>query len=82
MKDKNDQTYLLEWVKNQYNGKESAIILEHTNKKKVDESLERMKMLYGFNPGDKTSTTSTQSRVYEHNDGVKQTLDNIRKMKM
>lgn len=82
MKDKNDQTYLLEWTKNQYNGKESAIILEHTNKKKVDESLERMKMLYGFKPGDKASTTTTQSRVYEHNEGVKQTLDNIRKMKM
>jgi hypothetical protein len=82
MKDKNDQTYLLEWTKNQYNGKESAIILEHTNKKKVDESLERMKALYGFKPGEKTSTTTVQSRVFEQNNGVKQTLDNIRNYKM
>lgn len=78
MKDMDDQTYLLEWTKNKYNGRESAMILEHTNKKKVDESLERMKALYGFKLGDKTSTTTSHSRLYENNEGVKTTLDNIR----
>ena len=81
MTDKNDQTYLLEWTKNKYNGKESAVILEHTNKKKIDESLERMKALYGFKLGDKTSKTTSQGRLYEENNGVKTTLDNIRKYK-
>lgn len=81
MKDMNNQTYLLEWTKNQYSGKESAVILKHTNEKKVNESIERMKALYGFKLGEKTTRTTSQGRMYENNDGVRETLNNIRNYK-
>ena len=80
MVDMNENTYLCEWVKNKYNGKESATILENRNPKKVDESIEKMKRLYNFNVGEKTTTTTTQNRLYENNEGFTSTLNNIRKL--
>ena len=80
MVDMNENTYVCEWVKNKYNGKESAAILENRNPKKVDESIEKMKRLYNFNVGEKTTTTTTQNRLYENNEGFTSTLNNIRKL--
>ena len=80
MVDMNENTYICEWVKNQYNGKESATILENRNPKKLDESIEKMKRLYSFNVGEKTTTTTTQNRLYENNEGFTSTLNNIRKL--
>ena len=81
MKDMNDKTYLLEWTKNQYNGKESAIILEQSDVKKVNESLERMKALYNFKTGENSARTTVKERVYENNEGLTKTLENVRKMR-
>lgn len=80
MIDMNENTYIVEWTKNQYTGKESAVILENINEKKVNESIEKMKRLYGFNLGDKTTKTTSQTRMFENNEGLTSTLNNVRKL--
>ena len=79
MIDMNDNTYIVEWRKNIYNSKESGVILEHTNKKKVNESIEKMKSLYSFKSGENTTTT-VKNKVYENNEGFTETLNKIRKL--
>jgi hypothetical protein len=80
MVDMNENTYVCEWVKNQYNGKESATIIENHNPKKIDESIEKMKKLYTFKVGEKTTKTTTNNRLYENNEGLISTLNNMRKL--
>lgn len=80
MIDMNENTYICEWTKNKYNGNESAVILENRNPKKINESIEKMKRLYNFNVGEKTTMTSAQNRIHENNEGFTSTLNNIRKL--
>ena len=80
MVDMNENTYIVEWSKNQYNGKESAVILEHTDTKKLNESIEKMKQLYGFKSGEKTTKTTTEKRLYENNKGLNATLNRMREL--
>ena len=80
MVDMNEKTYVCEWTKSQYTGKESATVLEYKNPQKVNESIEKMKRLYAFNTGNKETKTTTQSRIYENNDGFANTLNKIRNL--
>ena len=72
MKDKTGNEYLLEWK----NGK--AEIISHSNKRGMDESIERMKALYGFKASDYYKGTSASSRLAESEAGFTDTLDKAR----
>lgn len=52
-----DNTYRLIWEGSEEDGE--AIITHHKNKKVVNESIEKMKHLWGFNPKDVISTKKT-----------------------
>ena len=80
MKDKNDNTYIVEWKTDAYNKTSNAIILEHINDKKVNETLDRIKELYGFKLSEKYSRTTGQERIYESNDALASTLETMRKI--
>lgn len=75
MTDKNDNTYIVEW-----NDKSKAVILEHINNKMVNETLDRMKELYGFKTSSKYSKTTGQERINESNDAFASTLEKMRKI--
>ena len=72
MKDKNGSEYLVEWDNNKAN------IIEHTNKKGMDESISRMKELFDY----KTSDTKTNysDRLNENDDKFQETLKKMRKI--
>lgn len=74
MKDKTGNTYLLEWK----NGK--AEIISHSNKQGMNESIERMKALYGYKASDYYKNTTTASRLSESNESFTDTLDKARKI--
>lgn len=80
MKDKNDKTYIVEWTKNKWTGKENGKILGQSDEKKVNESLERMKALYSFRAGSDCQKTTAQERLYENNEGFQNTLDKMRRL--
>ena len=74
MKDKTGNEYLLEWK----NGK--AEIISHSNKQGMNESIERMKALYGYKASDYYKSTTNASRLSESNEGFTDTLDKVRKI--
>ena len=74
MKDKTGNEYLLEWK----NGK--AEIISHSNKQGMNESIERMKALYGYKASDYYKGTSTASRLNEDNEAFTDTLNKMRKI--
>lgn len=74
MKDKTGNEYLLEWK----NGK--AEVISHSNKQGMNESIERMKALYGFKASDYYKNTTTASRLSESNESFTDTLDKARKI--
>jgi hypothetical protein len=74
MKDKTGNEYLLEWK----NGK--AEIISHSNKQGMNESIERMKALYGYKASDYYKNTTTASRLSESNESFTDTLDKARKI--
>ena len=74
MKDKTGNEYLLEWK----NGK--AEIISHSNKQGMNESIERMKALYGYKASDYYKSTSSSSRLAEENEAFMNTLDKARKI--
>ena len=73
MKDKNGNQYLIEWTNNKAN------ILEHEDKQKFNESLDRMKSLFNYNSGDYFKTSTSSERLNEGNEGFTKTLDSARK---
>ncbi len=74
MKDKTGNEYLVEWSDNRAN------ILEHEDKKKFNESIDRMKNLFNYNSGEYFKGTTGAERLNESNDGFTNTLDSARKI--
>ena len=72
MKDKTGNEYLLEWRDNR------AEIVSHSNKQGMNESIERMKALYGFKASDYYKGTTASSRLAESEAGFTATLDKAR----
>lgn len=72
MKDKNGSEYLVEWDNNKAN------IIEHTNKKGMDESISRMKELFDYSPSD--TKTNYSDRLNENDDKFQETLNKMRKI--
>lgn len=81
MVDKNGNTYIVEWKKDDYKNTTSALIIEHKNDKMVNETLDRMKSLYGFKHSTNYSNTTGAERLNESTSGFASTLDTIRKIK-
>ena len=46
----------------------------------MNESIERMKALYGYKASDYYKSTTTASRLSESNEGFTDTLDKVRKI--
>lgn len=74
MKDKTGNEYLIEWSDNRAN------IIGHEDKKKFNESIDRMKNLFNYNSSDYFKNTTGNDRLNESNDAFVNTLDNARKM--
>ena len=72
MKDKNGSEYLVEW------GNNKANIIEHVNKKGMDESISRMKELFDYRPSD--TKTNYSDRLNENDDKFQETLNKMRKI--
>lgn len=80
MIDANDNTYLVEWTKSPYNGEESAVIVEHRDVNKMNETFDRMKALCNYRPSTHVANTTVKSRLQEGNEGFQNTLDAVRKL--
>ena len=74
MKDNTGNEYLVEWSDNRAN------ILEHEDKKKFNESIDRMKALMGYKSSDYYKNTTASSRLSEENEAFADTLDKARKI--
>ena len=74
MKDKTGNEYILEWK----NGK--GVILSHSNKQGMNESVSRMKELMGYKSSDYCKASTASARLNEDNDAFKNTLDKARKI--
>ena len=74
MKDKTGNEYLIEWSDNRAN------ILEHEDKQKFNESIDRMKSLFNYNSGEYFKNTTGSERLNESNEGFTKTLDSARKI--
>jgi hypothetical protein len=72
MKDKTGNTYLVEWKNNK------GVIISHSNKQGMNESLNRMKDLYSYSSTD--TNTTLNSRLNEDTN-FNSTLNNARKIK-
>ena len=72
MKDKTGNEYLMEWKDN------TANILEHTNKNSGNESINRMKSMFGYKTEDTKTTTS--ERLNENDEKVADVLNKVRKI--
>lgn len=72
MKDKNGSEYLVEWDNNKAN------IIEHVNKKGMDESISRMKELFDYRTSD--TKTNYSDRLNENDDKFQETLNKMRKI--
>lgn len=72
MKDKTGNTYLVEWKNNK------GVIISHSNKQGMNESLSRMKDLYSYSSTD--TNTTLNSRLNE-DANFNSTLNNARKIK-
>ena len=72
MKDKNGSEYLVEWDNNKAN------IIEHINKKGMDESISRMKELFDYRSSD--TKTNYSDRLNENDDKFQETLNKMRKI--
>ena len=72
MKDKNGSEYLVEWDNNKAN------IIEHVNKKGMDESISRMKELFDYRSSD--TKTNYSDRLNENDDKFQETLNKMRKI--
>ena len=72
MKDKNGSEYLVEWDNNKAN------IIEHVNKKGMDESISRMKELFDYRSSDIKINYS--DRLNENDDKFQETLNKMRKI--
>lgn len=70
MEDKTGNKYLIEWSDNRAN------IVDHENKAGMNESIDRMKELMGYRPGD--SKTDKKTRMNENYDGFKSMVDKVR----
>lgn len=77
MCDKNNNTYIVEWKNND---DDKTKIIEHSNPKAVNESLEKMKKLYNYRSSQHYATTTGNERLNESNNGFTTTLKNIRKI--
>ena len=74
MKDASENEYLIEWNDNL---KQKAVIVEYTNKKKLNENMSRMKDLWNYKSSNSTRPLNEQERINE-----KQNLGNfLQKMK-
>ena len=73
MKDKTGNEYILEWK----NGK--SVVLSHKNKNGMNESIDRMKALMGYNSSDYYKKTSASDRINE-NEAFNDTLGKARKI--
>lgn len=80
MVDKNENTYIVEWKKDEFSNVSKAVILEHINKKEVNETIDRMKNLYNFKSTDNYTKATCQERINESNDNFVSTLNKIRKL--
>ena len=74
MKDKNGNSYIVEWEDN------DATILEHSDKKGMEQSINRMKNLFNYSPERFAEGTNSVSRIDESNEEFKKALDNMRKI--
>lgn len=74
MKDKNGNSYIVEWVDNDAN------ILEHSDKMGMEKSINRMKDLFNYNPEKFSEGTNSISRIDESNKEFQKALDNMRKI--
>lgn len=72
MKDKNGNQYLIEWSDNKAN------ILEHEDKQRFNESLDRMKSLFNYNSGEYFKNSTGDERLNESNGAFTKTLDSAR----
>ena len=72
MKDKTGNTYLVEWKNNK------GVIISHSNKQGMNETLNRMKDLYSYSSTD--TNTTLNSRLNE-DANFNSTLNNARKIK-
>lgn len=72
MKDKTGNEYIVEWKNN------TGKILNHSNKEGMNESVSRMKSLYGYTTVD--SQTNQSYRLNEGDDKFKDTLDKMRRI--
>lgn len=70
MEDKTGNKYLIEWSDNRAN------IKNHENKAGMNESIDRMKELMGYKPGD--SKTDINTRLNENYEGFKSMVDKVR----
>ena len=70
MEDKTGNKYLIEWSDNRAN------IVNHENKAGMNESIDRMKELMGYKPGD--SKTDINTRLNENYEGFKSMVDKVR----
>lgn len=61
MKDKTGNEYLVEWSDNRPN------IIEHKNKKGLEESVNRMKALFNYKPADNVKVSTSSARLNENN---------------
>lgn len=59
MKDKTGNEYLVEWADNR------AYIIDHKNKKGMNEAVERMKQLFNYNPADNVRVSTGSARLNE-----------------
>lgn len=74
MKDKTGNEYILEWK----NGK--GVILSHSNKQGMNESISRMKELMGYKSSDYCKTSTASARLNEDNEAFKDVLDKARRI--
>ena len=74
MKDKTGNEYLLEWK----NGE--GVIVGHSNKTGLNESIERMKSLFNYKSSDYYKNTTPSSRLNEADQAFERTLDRARKI--
>lgn len=75
MKDKNRNSYLIEWSNGEAN------ILEHSNPQGMDESVNRMRALYNYTSKE-SEKMNNKDRINESNSMIENMLNKVRKLKV
>lgn len=65
MKDSADNEYLVEWVVDDNKNISEGNVISYSNKRKLNEELNRIKDLYNYKSSDYFNTTNAQSRLFE-----------------